>query len=331
MKKAFPANINGTIFYIDEDAYNLLNNYLTQLRAAFPGPEGEEIVTDIESRIGELFAERTASGQGVIVIDDVNRVIDIMGQPDALSADGDDTADSTSKTTTPPPYHGTPAKKRLFRDERDKVFGGVLSGLGLYLGWDITVLRILAVVVACCTFFWPCVLIYLVAWMVIPPARTQREILEMQGEQVTVGNIGQNMVNTAASAAAAAGGVVTSLFKIVGSFFLGLFGLCGAIAAVTTIILALCLIAGMICLSAGAGFGLLDALNVSIASPYLQGWGLTCIMLAIALPMLALAWAGSTVLFKAPTMSRGIVAAGIIFEVLLITASAILMNLSVHC
>ena len=53
MKKTFPVNINGKVFYIDEDAYELLSNYLTQLRAAFCGTEGDEIVTDIESRISE--------------------------------------------------------------------------------------------------------------------------------------------------------------------------------------------------------------------------------------------------------------------------------------
>lgn len=53
MKKTFPVNINGKVFYIDEDAYELLSNYLTQLRAAFCGTEGDEIVTDIESRISK--------------------------------------------------------------------------------------------------------------------------------------------------------------------------------------------------------------------------------------------------------------------------------------
>ena len=51
MKKTFPANISGKIYYIDEDAYNLLQKYFTQLRASFPGEEGQEIVCDIEGRV----------------------------------------------------------------------------------------------------------------------------------------------------------------------------------------------------------------------------------------------------------------------------------------
>ena len=64
MKKTFPVNINGTIFYIDEDAYALLNTYLEQLKVAFKGPEGAEIVADIEARISEIFSETIASGAG---------------------------------------------------------------------------------------------------------------------------------------------------------------------------------------------------------------------------------------------------------------------------
>ena len=75
MKRTFSANIDGQIFHIDEDAFNLLNNYLEQLRQTFHGNEGSEIVGDIESRIRELFSERIGAGARVIVISDVNNVI----------------------------------------------------------------------------------------------------------------------------------------------------------------------------------------------------------------------------------------------------------------
>ncbi len=84
MKKSFPVNINGRIYNIDEDAYALLSNYLDQLHATFPGEEGNEIVSDIEARVAELFEERLSAGSQVIDIDDVNRVIAIMGRPEDL-------------------------------------------------------------------------------------------------------------------------------------------------------------------------------------------------------------------------------------------------------
>ena len=89
MKKTFPANISGKIYYIDEDAYNLLQKYFTQLRASFPGEEGQEIVCDIEGRVAEIFEDKIAAGASVVNLSDVNEVIDRMGRPEQISEDGD--------------------------------------------------------------------------------------------------------------------------------------------------------------------------------------------------------------------------------------------------
>ena len=47
MKKTLTINLGGTVYHIDEDAYHLLDNYLTNLRIHFCREEGaEEIVHD---------------------------------------------------------------------------------------------------------------------------------------------------------------------------------------------------------------------------------------------------------------------------------------------
>ncbi|MDE7115754.1 MAG: PspC domain-containing protein, partial [Muribaculaceae bacterium] len=205
MKKTFPVNINGKVFYIDEDAYELLSNYLTQLRAAFCGAEGDEIVTDIESRISELFDERVSAGANAITFADVNGVIEIMGKPA-------DIGDMNEGITPPPPYGtdadetaadntGTDAglkapRKRLYRNLNNKVLGGVFGGLSTYLGWDANIMRLLYVALCIATYVWPLVLLYLIAWMIIPPANNPRRILELQGNPVTVDNIGQEVLSS---------------------------------------------------------------------------------------------------------------------------------------
>ena len=117
MKKTFPVNINGSIFYIDEDAYQLRNTYLDQLRKAFPGKEGKEIIADIEGRIAELFNEIISKGSHVINIADTNRVIEQLGRPDDLSGDADgddadkahaDNAADPNPGSPPPPFNGAP-------------------------------------------------------------------------------------------------------------------------------------------------------------------------------------------------------------------------------
>ena len=96
MKKTLTVNLGGTIYRIDEDAYNLLDTYLKNLRYHFRKEEGaDEIIADMESRIGEHFDEILSHGLLVITIDHVEQVIEQMGKPEQLN-EGD--ADATAKT-----------------------------------------------------------------------------------------------------------------------------------------------------------------------------------------------------------------------------------------
>lgn len=334
MKKTFSVNINGRIYHIDEDAYTLLQNYLSQLRATFPGEEGKEILVDIESRISELFDERMAGGASVIVIENVNDVIETMGRPEEL---GEDAGEFGSPSAPPPPPSGTmppplPVSKKLYRDERHKVFGGVLAGLGQYMNWDVTVLRILVVILAVCTYFWPCVLIYLVAWLVIPVARTPRQILEMQGQPVNLGTVGQTVIDATTPPPAPVpdgndfANFINNAFLIIGKCILGFLAFIGGLSALATGIVALVIIAGMICLFTADAPGLLDSLDISLSTPYLEGWGITLVLFAVALPALAFFWAGCAVIFKAPTVSKSVIIAGIVIEILLIVGACVLLN-----
>lgn len=65
---------------------------------------------------------------------------------------------------------GTPSgPKRLVRRTDDRMLGGVCSGLAAYLGVDVTLVRI-AVVVATVLGFGSVVVIYLLAWLLVPEA-----------------------------------------------------------------------------------------------------------------------------------------------------------------
>ena len=55
MKITYNINLDGRVFTIDEDAYRLLNDYLETLKHTFSETENQEIVTDIEARISEVF------------------------------------------------------------------------------------------------------------------------------------------------------------------------------------------------------------------------------------------------------------------------------------
>lgn len=187
MKKTLTANINGTVFHIEEDAYDKLQRYLGTIRAQFAGTEGcDEIMADIEARIAELFQERLDERRQVVALPDVEHVIGVMGQPEDYI--GEDEARTAEGSAAQPnwTYAGGRKHKRLMRDTDDRWVGGVLSGVAAYFGFDPLILRLVYIGLLFLGVGW---LIYIILWVVVPAAETAAEKLEMRGEPVNVENI----------------------------------------------------------------------------------------------------------------------------------------------
>ncbi len=181
MKKVRDINIKGIIFHLDEDAFKKLNTYLNEINTHFRHKKGrEEIVSDIENRLTELFQQKLSNKKQVITLEDVNEVISTMGHP----SDFDDEVEGDDTTN---PLNGPKGKKRLFRNIDDRFLGGVCSGLGSYINIDPTWVRIIFLLAL--FLAGGSAVVYIVLWIVIPPARTVSEKLEMQGDPVTISNI----------------------------------------------------------------------------------------------------------------------------------------------
>ena len=103
---------------------------------------------------------------------------------------------SRSKIATLVRYHF-----RLYRDPDNKVIGGVCSGIAAYFGWDVTVLRIILILLALPIFtngafiVKGIVLFYIIGWIIIPEANTATEKLSMKGMKVNVENIGKTVTD----------------------------------------------------------------------------------------------------------------------------------------
>ena len=181
MNKTFTVNIGGSVFHIDENAYYRLDQYLTAIRKSFSKEEGEEIVHDIEIRIAELLSENINDLHKVVTIEDVDRIIAIMGKPEDFIDDNASDGDQQEKTYTYIP------EKKLYRDPENAVLGGVLAGLGHYLKIDTVWIRILFLILV--LFFGTGVMLYIILWIVIPKAKTTTQILEMKREPVNISTI----------------------------------------------------------------------------------------------------------------------------------------------
>jgi phage shock protein PspC (stress-responsive transcriptional regulator) len=185
MKKTVNINLAGTFFHIDEDAFGKLSRYLDAIRKSLTEPQGsDEIMRDIEARISELFSEKIESQSQVISLKELDQVIAVMGQPEDYSVDEAlfDDAPHTGATYKRAGY------KQLFRDIDNKFISGVSSGLGHYLGIDAIWVRLLWILL---TIFSSgiFILVYILFWILVPPAETTAEKLKMTGEPVNISNI----------------------------------------------------------------------------------------------------------------------------------------------
>ncbi|MEZ4800422.1 MAG: PspC domain-containing protein [Flavobacteriales bacterium] len=184
MNKTVTINLGGTIFNVEEDAFELLRSYLEKIKQNFAGDaSADEIMMDIEGRIAELFVQRLNEKKNVIIRVDVEEVINVMGQPEDYGS-----GDGAESTATGSEYvkHD---KRRIYRDQDDAYVGGVCSGLSYYLGWDPIILRIAFVILTVAGGSG--IPVYIILWAVIPAAATTAEKLKMRGEPVTIDNIGK--------------------------------------------------------------------------------------------------------------------------------------------
>lgn len=183
---------------IDVTAKKELEKYLIAVRKSL----GDEIdaMEDIEIRMTEILAARGAVKDSVITENDVKAIKEQLGEPSDFS--GEESSSKSKKKSenwrdnlfTRGKDDGQTTKK-FYRDTDNAVLGGVLAGLAAYTGWDVTVIRIVAVVITIFPGWGSPILIYIVLWLVAPAAETASEKLEMRGEPVDIESIKEQVKN----------------------------------------------------------------------------------------------------------------------------------------
>lgn len=221
MKKVVNASVGGRSFAIDEDAYARLVAYFDHFKDRLlkkgetSQSSTQEVMSDLESRIAELFSQGTGgAAYRVVDIAIVTKVVETLGMPDGSKEEYVFTrtnADSASSAQGNPSesqqgsgqanysgnagsgpdfsYSGVKgdSRKRLFRDSDNKAIGGVCSGLAAFLNIDITIVRIIVLLAMLC--YGAGLMIYLVLWIVVPIAKTPADKCQMRGLEPTAENM----------------------------------------------------------------------------------------------------------------------------------------------
>ena len=184
MNKTIIININGIVFHIEEDAYEVLKAYMTEVKRHFAySSDSEEIVSDIENRIAEMFVERLEQEKKqVIELPDVQQVTAQMGSVKEFELDGDDADFITDQYVK--------GGKKLFRDMDDRVVAGVCSGVAHYFDIEPKWVRVFAFLIV--FLGGSGILLYLVLWIAMPKAKTRADKMAMKGEAPNLQNFKKN-------------------------------------------------------------------------------------------------------------------------------------------
>lgn len=195
MKKVEKVSIGRYAFTLYEEAYRKASEYLDELNNYYSKREsGHEVMEGIEERMAELLLEKCGPG-GIVSAEMIEEVISILGRPEVI-----EDADSDSSGSN---LHYN-AKKKLFRDPSSKILGGVSSGLAAYFNIETALVRVIWLVLwfifsSAGAFTLPVFggafipIVYIIMWIVIPPAKTVQQRCQMRGEDGTLGDLEKNI------------------------------------------------------------------------------------------------------------------------------------------
>jgi len=191
MNKILNFNVGNQVFAIEENAYKSLDNYLNTLKTYFKyDQDSSEIISDLESRIAEIFTSSTSKKKPFVSQLDVEEVMVKLGKTEDFDpvqkAVGGETISQTAVAKS-----RKMLQKKLMRDPNDRIIGGVCAGLAHYFGVTPIIMRL--AVLALFLTAGVGLLIYLILWMIMPLAKTSTDFMLMKGLTIddasVIGNI----------------------------------------------------------------------------------------------------------------------------------------------
>jgi phage shock protein PspC (stress-responsive transcriptional regulator) len=180
MKEVTRIHIAKTSYDIETSAKKILETYLKTLEAY---SDDTDIIEDIEIRITEILLERGVKKNGVITEADVKALKQQLGEPHEFMGEGDIAIGAVKSE-----QEDDDVSRKLYRNTDNAVFGGVLSGIAAFFKINPVWVRLIFILVAFASFG-TAILVYIVLWIAVPPAKTAADKLQMTGRPVTITSI----------------------------------------------------------------------------------------------------------------------------------------------
>ena len=140
MKKVISIHLANKMFQIEEDAYTYLNNVLNS----------QWKKQELEAQVAERLEQKLVGGKMVVTYPDV---VDVLYQ---LGFSASEYQSSTAWFR----------EKRLLRQPKDKMIGGVCTGIAEYFDIDPVIIRVIFVLALFMGTmgFW----LYIILWIIVP-------------------------------------------------------------------------------------------------------------------------------------------------------------------
>ena len=182
MQKVISINLNGNAYQLEEPGYEALRAYLERADSRLrSNPDCAEIMADLELAIAEKCGRYLGANKTVLTTAEIDTIIAEMGPvetPEASAQAGTSTgagaSAGTGSSTGAAPAAGKNERRRLYQIREGAMISGVCNGLAAFLDIDVTVVRLLFVIITFATFGgW--ILAYLLMAFFIPYADTPED------------------------------------------------------------------------------------------------------------------------------------------------------------
>ncbi len=295
MKPIEKVSIGGYAFSLDNEAYQRLDSYLTELKGFYSHREGgEEIMEGLEERIAErLFS--CVTPDSVVSLSMIDEILDKLGQPIVLESEAnfsDTKSERSSYDRQGEAVSGksnAAEKKKLYRLREHRVFGGVCTGLSAFLGVDVVWIRLIwsGLFLLCltnCDFFefasGVLLVLYFLMWLIVPVADTPKERRE---------------------AAMAAEAAHSDFWRIMGRILAVFFGLVAILVAFSGLAVNLVLLFGWNYLPYEWSMYLSEVIPSDMMPLLTNTWSLILFGLVFLLPFVILMYEGIKWVFNLPS------------------------------
>ncbi len=189
---AITVTLNRSSLQIDEPAHARLENYLAEAARTLDGhPDREEILADLEQAVADQCLRRLGNGESIVTLAILDPALEEIGPLQIPDPDAVGTAPQGR-----PAGHGAASDARALQQVSEGAWiAGVCKGLARYLGLDVTLVRVLALLVLFITGG-GAVLVYLGLMLLLPyappepgsppigrlPARCREFVLYVRGK-----------------------------------------------------------------------------------------------------------------------------------------------------